>query len=321
VPEYPDLTIYVEALEAQFVGHTLNRVRLASPFVLRTHEPPLSSVFGQTLREVRRLGKRLVLGFDAELYLVLHLMIAGRLRAKPLGAPIPNKVGLLAFDFSGQTLLLTEASPKKRASLHVVQGREALTAMDPGGLEPFAISVTGFGERLRAENHTLKRSLTDPHLFAAIGNAYSDEILHRARLSPVLLTSRIDDTQIARLYQATHEVLREWTDRLRAEAAGRFPDKVTAFHEAMAVHGRYGKPCPVCGARVQRIRRSANEANYCPHCQTEGKLLADRSLSRLLHDDWPASAEELDEQKRVRRENSVSDSALTASKPRRKPRP
>ncbi|HEX6241027.1 MAG TPA: DNA-formamidopyrimidine glycosylase family protein [Polyangiales bacterium] len=319
MPEYPDLTVYVEALEAQFVGHTLNRVRLASPFVLRTHEPPLSAVFGQTLRGVSRLGKRLVLGFDAELYLVVHLMIAGRLRAKPPGTAVPNKVGLLAFDFPEQTLLLTEASPKKRASLHVIRGREALAAMNPGGLEPFAISVAEFGAQLRAENHTLKRSLTDPHLFAAIGNAYSDEILHRARLSPVLLTSRIDDAQVARLYQATHEVLREWTGRLRAEANGRFPDKVTAFHDAMAVHGRYGKPCPVCGGRVQRIRRSANEANYCPNCQTDGKLLADRSLSRLLHDDWPATAEELEEQKRVLRENSPTVPKVKPTKPRRKP--
>jgi formamidopyrimidine-DNA glycosylase len=317
VPEYPDLTIYAEALEAQFVGQALSRVRLASPFVLRTHEPPLSSVFGKTLRRIGRLGKRLVLGFDDELSLVVHLMIAGRLRAKEAGAPIPGKVGLLAFDFPAQSLLLTEASPKKRASLHVVQGSAALRDMDPGGLEPFAITLAQFKAQLRSENHTLKRSLTDPHLFAAIGNAYSDEILHRAKLSPVLLTSRIDDPQAKRLFAAVHQVLNEWTDRLRAETKGRFPDKVTAFHDAMAVHGRYGKPCPVCGDRVQRIRRSSNEANYCPTCQTDGKLLADRSLSRLLHDDWPATAEELEEQKRAHRENQPITTKTKAARPKR----
>jgi formamidopyrimidine-DNA glycosylase len=301
VPEYPDLTVYGDALEALYVGHTLTRVRLASPFVLRTHEPPLSAVNGKVLRRVSRLGKRLVLHFDEALSLVVHLMIAGRLRDKPAGAPIPGKVGLLAFDFEHKSLILTEASPKKRASLHVVQGPEALSALDPGGLEPFAIDEATFAAQLRSENHTLKRSLTDPHLFAAIGNAYSDEILHRAKLSPVQLTSRLEASEVSRLYEATQEVLTEWTERLRLEAKGRFPDKVTAFHDAMAVHGRFGKPCPVCGERIQRIRRSANEANYCPRCQTGGKLLADRSLSRLLHDDWPATAEELEEQKRVRR--------------------
>jgi formamidopyrimidine-DNA glycosylase len=304
VPEYPDLSVYGEALEALFVGHTLTRVRLASPFVLRTHEPPLAAAHGQVLRQVSRLGKRLVLHFDDALSLVVHLMIAGRLREKPAGAPIPGKVGLLAFDFEHKSLILTEASPKKRASLHVVQGRDALAALDPGGLEPFAIDLPTFAAQLRSESHTLKRALTDPHLFAAIGNAYSDEILHRAKLSPVLLTSRIAESEVARLYAAIHMVLREWTERLRAEAKGRFPDKVTAFHDAMAVHGRFGKPCPACGAKVQRIRRSANEANYCPECQTGGKLLADRSLSRLLHDDWPKTAEELEEQKRVRRDKS-----------------
>lgn len=301
MPEYPDLTVYGDALEALYVGHALTRVRLASPFVLRTHEPPLSALSGKVLRRVSRLGKRVVFHFDDALSLVVHLMIAGRFRDKPAGAPIPGKVGLLAFDFDHRSLILTEASPKKRASLHAVQGADALAALDPGGLEPFAIDEATFAARLRSENHTLKRSLTDPHLFAAIGNAYSDEILHRAKLSPVLLTSRIEDTDVSRLYRAVHEVLREWTERLRTEAKGGFPDKVTAFHDAMAVHGKYGKPCPVCGERVQRIRRSANEANYCPSCQTGGKLLADRGLSRLLHDDWPATAEELEEQKRVQR--------------------
>jgi formamidopyrimidine-DNA glycosylase len=304
VPEYPDLTVYGEALESLYVGHTLTRVRLASPFLLRTHEPPLSAAYGKVLRRVSRLGKRIVLHFDDALSLVIHLMIAGRFRDKPAGAPVPGKVGLAAFDFDHRTLLLTEASPKKRASLHVVQGAEALAALDPGGLEPFAIDEATFAAQLRSENHTLKRSLTDPHLFAAIGNAYSDEILHRAKLSPVLLTGRIRDEEIHRLFLSIHQVLEDWTDRLRAEAKGQIPEKVTAFHDAMAVHGRFGKPCPVCGERVQRIRRSANEANYCPGCQTGGKLLADRSLSRLLHDDWPATAEELEEQKRVRRDNS-----------------
>jgi formamidopyrimidine-DNA glycosylase len=301
VPEYPDLTLYAEAITDHFGGRRLTRVRLASPFVLRTHDPPISSVAGSPLHAVTRMAKRLVLHFDDELYLVIHLMIAGRLREKPAGAPIPGKVGLSAFDFEHKTLLLTEASPKKRASLHVVRGEKALSALDPGGLEPFAISPAQFAERLRSENHTLKRALTDPRLFAAIGNAYSDEILHRARLSPVLLTSRLGDADAQRLYEATHAVLSEWTERLRAEAAGRFPDRVTAFHEEMAVHGRFGKPCPICGARVQRIRRAANEANYCPGCQTGGTLLADRSLSRLLHDDWPATLEELEEQKRAQR--------------------
>jgi formamidopyrimidine-DNA glycosylase len=307
VPEYPDLTLYAESIEAHFGGKRLTRVRLASPFVLRTHEPPIASVAGGTLRAVTRMAKRLVLHFDDELYLVMHLMIAGRLREKAAGAPIPAKVGLLAFDFEHKSLLLTEASPKKRAALHVVRGREALAALDPGGLEPFAISAEQFTERLRSENHTLKRSLTDPRLFAAIGNAYSDEILHRARLSPVLLTSRIEQADALRLYEATRTVLSEWTERLRAQAAGRFPDRVTAFHDEMAVHGKFGKPCPVCGARIQRIRRASNEANYCPGCQTGGKLLADRSLSRLLHDDWPATAEELEEQKRTLRARGVPD--------------
>ena len=304
MPEYPDLSLYAEAIEAGYVGKPLLRVRLASPFLLRTHEPPLTHLQHKTLCGVGRLGKRLVFAFDDELYLVLHLMIAGRLREKPAGAPIPSKVGLLAFDFPEHTLLLTEASPKKRASLHLVQGREALAAFDPGGLEPFAIDLPAFEARLRSENHTLKRALTDPRLFAAIGNAYSDEILHAAKLSPVLLTSRISHEEVERLYAAVRAVLQRWAERLKAEAKGRFPDKVTAFHPEMAVHGRYGQPCPVCGQKIQRIRRSSNEANYCPGCQTGGKLLADRSLSRLLHDDWPATAEELEEQIRNRRRNA-----------------
>jgi formamidopyrimidine-DNA glycosylase len=301
VPEYPDLAVYLEAIDRDLVGKTLERVRIASPFLVRTHDPRVTVLEGLTLRGTRRLGKRLVFAFDDELFLVLHLMIAGRLRLKPKGEPVVRKVGLAAFDFSDATLSLTEASPKKRASLHLVRGQAALHDLDPGGLEPFAISLGEFAERLRSENHTLKRSLTDPHLFAAIGNAYSDEILHRAKLSPVQLTSRIDDESIARLFDATHAILNEWTERLRKAARGKFPDKVTAFQGAMAVHGKYGEPCPVCGTPVQRIRRAANEVNYCATCQTGGKLLADRSLSRLLHEDWPETLEELEEMKRTRR--------------------
>ncbi len=300
MPELPDLTLYLEAIESRFVGHVLERVRIRSPFVLRTHEPKLSSVEGKVLRGLRRVGKRLVFAFDDELFLVIHLMIAGRLRLKKAGAEVPGKVGLAAFDFADGTLILTEASPKKRASIHVLRGEAALHELDPGGIEPLTTSLTQFAAQLRAENHTLKRSLTDPHLFAGIGNAYSDEILHRAKLSPVLLTSRISDPDIARLHTAIREVIEEWTQRLREQAEGRFPDKVTAFHEEMAVHGKFGKPCPVCGAPVQRIVRAENEANYCSTCQTGGKLLADRSLSRLLHDDWPATLEELEEMKRAR---------------------
>jgi formamidopyrimidine-DNA glycosylase len=301
VPEYPDLTVYLEAIDRDLVGKTLERVRVASPFLVRTHEPPISALAGLRLRSTRRLGKRLVFCFDDELFLVIHLMIAGRLRLKPKGEPIARKVGLAAFDFSDATLSFTEASPKKRASLHVVRGEPALDELDPGGLEPLAIPLALFAERLRSENHTLKRALTDPHLFAAIGNAYSDEILHRAQLSPVQLTSRLDDASIARLFDATHAILQEWTERLRKAAKGKFPDKVTAFQGAMAVHGKYGEPCPRCGAPVQRIRRAANEVNYCATCQTGGKLLADRGLSRLLHEDWPETLEELEEMKRARR--------------------
>jgi formamidopyrimidine-DNA glycosylase len=301
MPEFPDIENYREAIEARFIGATLERVRVASPFLVRTHQPPLSEVHGKALRGTRRLGKRIVFCFDQELFLVLHLMIAGRLRLKDRGQMIPAKVGLAAFDFPEATLILTEASPKKRASLHVVQGEAALAELDPGGVEPFAVSLAEFAQVLRSESHTLKRSLTDPTLFAAIGNAYSDEILHRAKLSPVQLTSRISDAEIERLFAATRQVLTEWTDLLRKEARGRFPEKVTAFHDQMAVHGRFGKPCPVCGSPVQRIVRADNESNYCATCQTEGKLLRDRSLSKLLHDDWPKTLEELEEHKKTRR--------------------
>lgn len=301
VPEYPDLTVYVEAVAQTLRGKTLERLRIASPFLLRTHDPKVALLEGKALLGTRRLGKRLVFAFDDDLYLALHLMIAGRLRLRPKGAGLSRKVGLAAFDFPDATLLLTEASPKKRAALHLLRGQEALAQLDAGGLEPLECSLAAFADRLRSENHTLKRTLTDPRLFAAIGNAYSDEILHRARLSPVLLTRRIDDEQVARLHAATREVLEAWTARLRAQTRGRFPEKVTAFHPEMAVHGQFGKPCPTCGATVQRIRRAENEANYCPECQTGGKLLADRSLSRLLHDDWPDTWEALEEMKKSRR--------------------
>jgi formamidopyrimidine-DNA glycosylase len=294
MPELPDLTLYLEAIESRFLGHVLERVRVRSPFVLRTHEPKLSSVEGKVLRDLRRVGKRLVFAFEDELFLVIHLMIAGRFQWES------KRKGLAVLEFDTGNLTLTEASPKKRASIHVLRGEAALHELDPGGIEPLTTSLTEFAAQLRAENHTLKRTLTDPHRNAGSGHAYSDEILHRAKLSPVLLTSRIADADVARLYTAIREVIDEWTQRLREQAEGRFPDKVTAFHDEMAVHGKFGKPCPVCGAPVQRIVRAENEANYCSTCQTGGKLLADRSLSRLLHDDWPATLEELEEMKRAR---------------------
>jgi formamidopyrimidine-DNA glycosylase len=300
VPELPDVTVYVERLRERVAGQPLERVRLASPFLLRTVEPPLSQTFGRRVEEVRRLGKRIVLRLDGGLFIVVHLMIAGRLRWGAPGAKIPGKVGLAAFDFPSGALLLTEASSKKRAALHVVD-EAGLAAMDRGGVEPLEVTVRQFAAALRGENHTLKRSLTDPRLFSGIGNAYSDEILHRAQLSPVALTSRLDDEEIARLHAATRAVLTEWTERLRRESEGGWPEKVTAFREGMAVHGRYRQPCPVCGTPVQRIRYAENETNYCPRCQTGGKLLADRALSRLLHGDWPKTLEELEERKDQRR--------------------
>lgn len=303
VPEYPDLTLYLEAIERDLLGKRLERARIASPFLLRTHAPSVGALEGKALTGTRRLGKRLVFCFESELFLVLHLMIAGRLRLKPKGAPVPRKVGLAGFDFPDATLMLTEASPKKRAALHLCEGEAALAALAPGGLEPMTASLAAFERALRSENHTLKRALTDPQLFAAIGNAYSDEILHRARLSPVQLTSRLDPAQVENLFAATQRVLAEWTERLRSKARGRFPDQVTAFHPEMAVHGKYGQPCPECATPVQRIRRAENEVNYCPTCQTGGKLLADRSLSRLLHEDWPETLAELEEMKRARRDH------------------
>ena len=295
MPELPDVVVYVEALERRILGQPLERVRLASPFVLRSVDPPVAEAEGRRVVAVRRLGKRIVLALEGGLFVVIHLMIAGRLRWRPAGARTPGRIGLAAFDFPGGTLVLTEAGSKRRASLHLVKGEAALAGLDRGGLEPLDTALAAFRDRLVSESHTLKRALTDPRLFSGIGNAYSDEILHRARLSPVALTRRLDDEAIERLHGATRAVLVEWTDRLRREAGDGFPENVTAFREGMAVHGRFREPCPVCGAPVQRIRYADNETNYCPTCQTSGRLLADRGLSRLLKEDWPRSLEEMEE--------------------------
>jgi formamidopyrimidine-DNA glycosylase len=298
VPELPDVELYVTHLRRRIIGQALAHVRIASPFVVRSFEPPMRTAEGQTVRAVHRIGKRIVLDLDDDLHLVVHLMIAGRLRWREPGAKMPGKLGLAAFDFAGGTLLLTEASSKKRASLHLVRGAAALAAIDPGGLEPLAASAREFADALRRENHTLKRALTDPHLFSGIGNAYSDEILWRARMSPVRLTSKMTDDEVAGLREATIATLREWMERLATETGDDFPEKVTAFRDGMAVHGRYKQPCPACGAPVQRIAYAENEANYCARCQTGGKLLADRSLSRLMHGDWPKTLDELEARKR-----------------------
>ena len=295
MPELPDVTVYLEALAARVDGRKLLGVRLASPFVLRTFDPPLSAAAGRKVLGLRRVGKRLVLELEGDLFLVIHLMIAGRLRWLDSGAKIPGKVGLAAFDFDSGTVVLTEVASKKRASIHLLRGDAAVREMDRGGIEPLEASLLAFREALLRENHTLKRSLTDPRLFSGIGNAYSDEILHRAKLSPVQVTRKLDEDEIARLHESTQAVLREWTDRLRAETRGGFPEKVTAFREGMAVHGRYRMPCPVCGTAVQRIAYAENETNYCPRCQTEGRILSDRSLARLLKEDWPRTVEELEE--------------------------
>jgi formamidopyrimidine-DNA glycosylase len=295
MPELPDIAVYIESLAAKVRGDRLQRVRIASPFLLRTAVPPIASVEGRVVTGVERLGKRVVIALEGDLFLVLHLMIAGRLHWHAAGAKPPAKTALATFEFGG-TLALTEAGTQRRASLHLVAGREALAAMDPGGIDVMTCTTAEFASRLQAENHTLKRSLTNPQLFSGIGNAYSDEILHRARMSPVALTRSLDADATQRLLDATREVLAEWTERLRAEAlrhAG-WPKKVTAFHPQMAVHGRYGEPCPVCGTKVQRIVHAANETNYCPRCQTGGKLLADRALSRLLHASWPKHIDDLE---------------------------
>lgn len=304
MPEIPDLTVYLEALAPRAVGRVLERVRLGSPFVLRTAQPPLSTVAGLRVLGLRRLGKRLVLELEQELFLVLHLMISGRLQWRPAAAALPARLGLAAFDFGQGTLLFTEASRRKRASLHLVQGAAALREFDLGGLEVQQATLEQFLERLGSENRTLKRALTDPRLIAGIGNAYSDELLHRARLSPVRLTSRLTEEEGPRLYEAARATLDEWTRRLRHEVGDGWPSHVTAFREGMAVHGRHGQPCPVCGSKVQRIVHAENESNYCATCQTGGKLLADRALSRLLRSDWPRTLEELEEMKALRSEPS-----------------
>ncbi|MBZ5544345.1 MAG: formamidopyrimidine-DNA glycosylase [Acidobacteriia bacterium] len=294
MPELPDIMVYIEALEARIHGARLDRVRIVGPFVLRTVSPPIEAAEGRVVKELRRVGKRIAIGLEGDLWLVLHLMIGGRLHWGKRGVKLSPKRNLAAFDFSSGSLVLTEAGSRRRASLHVVAGEDGLRALDPGGLEVLECDLASFSAALTLANHTLKRALTDPRLFGGIGNAYSDEILHRAQLSPVALTQRLSGEQIERLYAATRETLMDWTERLRAEARGGFPEKVTAFREGMAVHGRYGKPCPRCGAKVQRIRYAANETNYCSHCQTGGKLLADRALSRLLKEDWPRSLEEME---------------------------
>jgi formamidopyrimidine-DNA glycosylase len=295
MPELPDVTVYVEHIAARTMGQALRGVRLKTPFLLRTFAPPLSSAFGKNVVGVRRLGKRIVIGLEGDVFLVLHLMIAGRLKWKPAGAPIPGRVGLASFDFPNGALLLTEASTRKRASLHVVAGESALRDFQRGGIEIDQATLDTFREALVRENHTVKRALTDPRLFSGIGNAYSDEILHAARMSPVKRTSSLKDDEVARLFEATKSTLTFWTSTLREEAKDAFPEKVTAFREGMAVHGKYGKPCPACGAPVQRIVYADNETNYCARCQTGGKLLADRALSRLLHEDWPRTLEELED--------------------------
>jgi formamidopyrimidine-DNA glycosylase len=294
VPELPDIVVYIEALERRLLRQTLERVRIASPFLLRTAEPVIEAAQGKSVEKLRRIGKRIAFGMPDDLWLVLHLMIAGRLHWREAGVKLGSKQMLAALDFPHGSLLLTEAGTQRRASLHVVRGEEALRALDPGGLEVPDSDLGAFAVRLTSANHTLKRALTDPCLFSGIGNAYSDEILHRAQLSPVAMTGRLSKEEIARLHGAARATLLEWTDRLRAEAKGEFPEKVTAFRPQMAVHGKYGQPCPRCGAKVQRIRYAGNETNYCAKCQTSGKLLADRALSRLLKQDWPRTLEELE---------------------------
>ncbi len=294
MPELPDITLYREALEARVLGHTLVGVKLSSPFVLRTAQPPLAVAQGRRVAAVRRIGKRIALGLEGELFLVLHLMIAGRLRWLEGARKPPARITLALFEFDSGTLAFTEAGSKRRASLHVIENERNLARFDPGGLEVLEADLDAFTKRLKSESHTLKRALTDPRLFSGIGNAYSDEILHRARLSPVALTSRLSDEETRRLFRATRETLIEWTERLRKEAGAAFPEKVTAFREGMTVHGRYKSPCPVCGSPVQRIVYAENETNYCARCQAGGKILADRALSRLLKSSWPRNIDEIE---------------------------
>ncbi len=306
MPELPDVTVYVERLGALTIGQPLEGIRIASPFVLRTVSPSARELVGAVVTSVERLGKRIVIGVDGDRYIVIHLMIAGRLRWKKRGEKVPGKVGLAAFDFPNGTLIFTEASPKKRASLHLVAGRAGLAEFDRGGLDVFAASSAAFAERVRSERHTIKRSLTDPTLFDGIGNAYSDEILHAAKLSPFRMTSAMTGAEIEAVHRACVSTLTSWTERFRKEIGEGFPDKVTAFRPEMAVHGKYQVPCPVCGTPVQRIVYADNEANYCPTCQTEGRLLADRSLSRLLKEDWPKSLDELEDLKGRKRTESAA---------------
>jgi formamidopyrimidine-DNA glycosylase len=295
VPELPDITIYLEALERRLINEPLQQIRLASPFLVRTAVPPISQAQGKTIRTLRRMGKRIVLGMDQDFWLVLHLMIAGRLHWREPSAKLTRKLGLAAFDFPKGSLILTEAGSKRRASLHLVQGEQALRELDPGGLEVLDSSLEAFAKMLIARNHTLKRALTDPTLFSGIGNAYSDEILHQARLSPVALTQKLTTAEIEQLYRATKDTLEHWIALLRIETGESFPENVTAFRPEMAMHGKFGQPCPICGTRVQRIRYAENETNYCPGCQTGGKLLADRALSQLLRKDWPKTPEAMEE--------------------------
>ncbi len=298
MPELPDVTGYVEALRERIVGHGLARVFVKGPFLLRSVSPPLSATFGKRVRDVRRIGKQIAIQLEGDLSLVLHLMIAGRLHWKTGTVKMGGRNAIATFQFDNGTLLLTEAGTQKRAALRVVEGEAGLQSLHAGGIEPLEANLAAFSAALRSESHTLKRSLTDPHIFSGIGNAYSDEILHRARLSPIAMSQKLSDEEIARLYEATQATLIEWTDRLREQCHGEFPENVTAFHPEMAVHGRYGQPCPRCGAKVQRIRYASNETNYCAACQTGGRLLADRALSRLLHEDWPATLEELEAMKK-----------------------
>lgn len=303
MPELPDILLYLHALRPRVVGRCISRVRLASPFLLRSVDPPLDAVEGHRVVELERIGKRIVLVLDDELFLVLHLMIAGRLHWKPPGARVPGRGGLLALDFDHGTVLLTEAGTARRASLYVVRGRDALAAHHPGGIDVNSVSLQAFGDALRRENHTLKRSLTDPRILDGIGNAYSDEILHAARLSPFKLTNAVTDEEVRRLYESARDVLSQWTTRLQQDTGDEFPERVTAFRPGMAVHGRYGAPCPVCGAPIQRVVHATNESNYCAPCQTGGRLLADRALSKLLREDWPRSLDELEQRgTRLRRE-------------------
>lgn len=298
MPELPDIVAYIDALEPRILGQPIEQIRLASPFLLRTVEPPITEVVGRKVQQLRRIGKRIAVGVDGDLWLVLHLMIAGRLHWRPPAAPLKGRQNLAAFDFPNGSLVLTEAGVKRRASLHILRGEDALQSVDPGGINVFSSDLDAFRAALTVENRTLKRALTDPRIVSGIGNAYSDEILHSARLSPIAQTQKLKSEEWERLFTGTRDTLKLWIERLRNEAKVSFPEKVTAFRKEMAVHGRYGQPCPRCGETIQRIRYADNETNYCPHCQTNGRLLADRSLSRLLQSDWPRTMEELEALKR-----------------------